>query len=163
MFMPLIIKNIETYSYTVFYTVFLTNSCLVLVFSAVRFCLRSAYGSAAPPNNVLGLLCSRLQVLSSMAEIRSSIDEIKVYFGTIIIFLFRYGSLQFNVKLSGILFAISLKIKHFWQGTYLFGLLTNLFQKSLPTIPCAYNCDKAYVCYYNKSWQTQVLLLLVTW
>ena len=47
-----------------------------------------------------------------MAEIRSSIDEIKVYVGTIIIFHFRYSSLQFNVKLSGILFAISLKIKH---------------------------------------------------
>ena len=31
-FIPLIIKNIETY------TVFLTNSCLVLVFSASIFC-----------------------------------------------------------------------------------------------------------------------------
>ena len=49
-------------------------------------------------------------------RIRSSIDEIKVYFGTIIIFHFRYGSLQFIVKLSGILFATSLKIKHFWHG-----------------------------------------------
>ena len=86
--MPLINnKNIETYS-----TLFLTNSCFVLVFSARILSARILSARFDHVRSAWGAQCAAIQTYArfsfiecSLAEIWSLIDEIMVYFGTIII------------------------------------------------------------------------------
>ena len=96
MFMPLIIKNIESY------TVFLTNLCLVSVFSAVRFCPHDVNMYRAHPGAQRQTAPSpdstfAIQTYCCFSFIEY-VDEIKVFFGTITIFHFAYGPLHMVLR-----------------------------------------------------------------